>query len=666
VLHLLLALTAQDPDLARAESLLAAGDLARARALAERVVARRPADPQAHLALGRIHFARPVIGRYPALDHFRIAARLAPGHPDPLYRQVEVGWFLGSDEGEVIAREALLRLLALDPDYRDAWARFELLFQNRDIWRRADQALARHGDHPVVLERRARLALALEEPNRSDSLLALVLARRPQHVPALQLRARAAFEGGRDSAGYAWYDSAVAHADQDSTGVLWEAVWMIATPAERERHDATSPGGRRRFFEWFWGSRDPNLVTRENERIAEHFGRLAEARRQFRLTHPQTLYHRSPFWRALQDQAWRDELAALAALQPALFPGQPAERFEAAIRQGPLPSAVTDTAAAGRTTMQAAMLDARGLLWVRHGRPDVMQIGILDPLRPLPIATLRPMDYEGWLYRTPQGRASVGFAYQPGAGLDRFFAPVSGAQVASIHYLLSTDRTTVPAALEARVWAAMFQSAELGLTDVYYRTAPEPAAVALWDGEGEMVARARGPGLLRVSVPAGSYRLGLDVDSAGVLGRLRGDITVPRFPVDDVGLSSLVLAGVDSLTDRETALGAMPASLTYPADAPLSGYAEVYGLAADRDGRARYRVRYSFARVRSLAGRLLHGPEEVALEFVREVPATLVVAERLVIEPGRVPAGRYRVRLAVTDLRRNVKSESVDLEITIR
>ena len=77
-------------------------------------------------------------------------------------------------------------------------------------------------------------------------------------------------------------------------------------------------------------------------------------------------------------------------------------------------------------------------------------------------------------------------------------------------------------------------------------------------------------------------------------------------------------------------------------------------------------MRYSFARVRSLAGRLLHGPEEVAFEFVREIPATLVVAERLVIEPGRVPAGRYRVRPAVTDLRRNVKPESVDLEITIR
>lgn len=633
MLRLLLALTAQDPELARAESLLAAGDLPRALALAERIVARRPTDPQAHLALGRIHFARPVVGRYAALAHFRAAARLTPGSPAPWQWQAEVGWYLGSDEGEVIAREALLRLFALDPDDGQAWARFQQLFQNRDIWRRAERALTRHGDHPDALERRARLALALEEPARADSLLARVLTSRPAHVPALLLRAQAAFECGHDSVGGVWYDSALAIAHRDSTGALWESVWMIATPAEQARHEASSFDEGRTFFEWFWAPRDPNLLTPANERVAEHFRRLADARRRFRLTHPQTLYHRSALWRALEDPVWR---------------------------------AVMDTGPTGQTTMQAAMVDARGLLWVRHGRPDFMQIGILDPLRPLDIGGVRPLDYEGWLYRTPAGRASVGFAYQPGAGLDRFFRPVSNAQVASIRLLLSTDRTTLPAPLELRVWGAAFRSAEAGLTDLYYRTGPGAAAVALWDEQGATAARARGSDLLLVRAPAGPYRLGLDVDSSGVLGRLRGDVTVPAFSGPEVELSSLVLAGIDSLTDRETALGGMPVALTYPAATPLSAYAEVYGLSADRRGLARYRVRYSFARVRSLAGRLLHGPEEVALEFVREAPAALVVRERLVIEPGRVPVGRYRVRLAVTDLRRNVKSESVELEITIR
>jgi len=38
----------------------------------------------------------------------------------------------------------------------------------------------------------------------------------------------------------------------------------------------------------------------------------------------------------------------------------------------------------------------------------------------------------------------------------------------------------------------------------------------------------------------------------------------------------------------------------------------------------------------------------------------------MVIEPRRLPRGRYRVTLAVTDRPSNVKSETVSVEITIR
>ena len=67
-------------------------------------------------AAGRTWLAHPVVGRYQALEAFRAAARLAPDDPAPLYGQVEVGFHLGSDEGEGIARQALLRIFAIDPD----------------------------------------------------------------------------------------------------------------------------------------------------------------------------------------------------------------------------------------------------------------------------------------------------------------------------------------------------------------------------------------------------------------------------------------------------------------------------------------------------------------------------------------------------------------------
>src|SRR5207247_2140525 len=77
------------------------------------------------------------------------------------------------------------------------------------------------------VERRAGLAIALGERQRADSLLAEVLRRRPSaepSVPVYLARAEANFTAGRDSAGYAWYDSALAYADVDSTGAMWDAV----------------------------------------------------------------------------------------------------------------------------------------------------------------------------------------------------------------------------------------------------------------------------------------------------------------------------------------------------------------------------------------------------------------------------------------------------------
>ncbi|HEV8264458.1 MAG TPA: GWxTD domain-containing protein [Gemmatimonadales bacterium] len=658
-----------DPAAARAESLLAAGDVRAALRAAEQVVAHHPRDARAQVLLGRVHFARRVIGRYPALDAFRTAARLAPGDPEPLYWQMKVGFYLGSDEGDVLARDAILRILALTPDYEDVWDRFQRLYRNPDIWRRAERALARHPDNVVAMERRAELAIALEQPVRADSLAAEVLRRRAPHVPAFVLRAEANFGAGRDSAGYAWYDSALVYADIDSTGALWDAVWMIASPDEIVAQDSTPPGERRRFFERFWSKREPNFLTPGNERIAEHFHRIGYARRYFRLLHPLNGYHRWPGYRAIIMQTQRDYLQRGAGQQPPPFqteepyPGSEYDRLLAAGRQLPDAGTATSSALGG--------LDARGLVYIRHGPPDQMLPGIFDPLDP--IRQDDPLDVEGWLYRTPEGTLTIGFRRASGstdpalAGGDFIFLPTNRRQARSTQVALRTDHTALPAPLEARAWSAYFKSRELGLSDAYYKAAADSAAAVLWDSQGGAL-RAAGAGLLELTVPPGRYAFGLDADSAGVLGRIRGEVIVPRFSLVDLGLSSLALApaGEAGPLDRDAVLRGMPADLVYPARTPLAAYVEVYGLTTDRDGRSHYRVHYTFAPVRSALGRLLGGARPVEFEFDREALTSSITSERLVIEADRLPAGRYRVTLAVTDLRRNVKSESVALDITVR
>jgi hypothetical protein len=113
-------------------------------------------------------------------------------------------------------------------------------------------------------------------------------------------------------------------------------------------------------------------------------------------------------------------------------------------------------------------------------------------------------------------------------------------------------------------------------------------------------------------------------------------------------------------------LARVPPGLAFVAGAPLAAYTEIYGLASDGAGRAHYTVRYTFERVQSALGRMFGGAHPVTFEFTRDVPVGEAVREQVVLAPGRVPAGHYRVTVAVTDLSRNVKSQSVALDVTLR
>lgn len=653
---LVLLLQPQDPLYARADSLIAAHNLPAARKIAEHLVYRHPADASAHELLGRVLYAWPVVGRYPALAEFRAAARLRPQDPEPLYWQVRVGQYLGSDEGERVMREAIIKIFALDPDYKDCWSLFEQLYHNTAIRQRAESALARHPGDVVAIEHRADIAVALEHPALADSLAGLLLTRRPGYLPAYLLRAEAAFDAGRDSAGYAWYDSALIGADHDSTGALWEQVRVIASPTEVARQAALGPGERRQFFETFWSRRDPNLVTAQNERIAEHFRRLAEARRMFPLLHPYSRFHSSPTARALAASYQTDTIMTLLdeGIEP--LDSISSTSFLMPDSRTPFDSGRQPTAYAREH------LSGPGLLWLRHGRPD-------DWVRDVVPGQL--FTAHEWTYDTPQGPITVVFDGIPGPdGIrhgDLIVAPPTTPRAArQLLSLLTSDGTSLPATLRARGWRAFFKSPTAGSTDLYVRTAPESSAVVLWDTGGDEVVRARGAEVLVVSAPPGFYDLGLDVDSGSQVGRLRQTLRLPSYSWNVLALSSLALAPADSVGDREQLLSQMPADLVFPAGRPLAAYTEVYGLTRGRDDRGRYHARYSFTPLSGVVRRVLGEAAPIVLEFDRDAPWSGATPERLVIQPGRLAPGRYRVTLAVTDVPTNVKSETVALDITVR
>ena len=656
--------SSQDTSMARVESLLGAGDTRQALKLATKIVERRPKDAAAHLLLGRVNYARPIIGRFPALDEFRTAARLAPADPEPWYWQMKVGFYLRSDDGDWIAREALLGLFAVTPNYKDAWERFRDVYRSPDIWRRAERALAGHGNQPIALEHRAELLIALGEAARADSLLAVETSIVPSTVTTCLLRAEANMLASHRDAGFAWHDSAVARADEDAADALWDEAWLIASPDEVARHAALAPEDRRAFFQRFWAQRDPNLLTPQNERLEEHYARRAEARRMYRLLHPQRTSYVSKIARALSMLDEQRELVDSVQPEPGTIPG-PSWELRLADRRAAAMSmrSLQDTA---MPLAFRAGLTAPGLVFLRYGKPDVQANCVSDLAREglFGLGCTSHLTEEAWLYWTPDGPLSVHFRG------NEVFAPTTRRQLNDSYVLLNTDRSTLPAPLVARAWTAVFMSSELGLTDVYYKARGDSFAVALWNQSGAPL-KMTGRDLIELTVPPGPYDLGLDMDSAGALGRIRRAVVVPMFSLVDLDLSSLVLAPIERsapppLPDREAALRGMPVDLSFRAGTPLAAYVEVYGLGLDPSNRSRYQVRYSFAPLRSTFARLFGGSARpVVFEFERGAQFS-TAQERLVIEPDKLPPGRYRVTVAVTDLTRNVKSESVALDITIR
>lgn len=685
MIQLLALLTLADSGFARAESLLAKHRLPEARAAAESLVRAHPDDERAHLLLGRVMFEWPVTGRYEALAEFRAAERLAPDDPEPPYREAMVGFFLHSEDGNALAASSLIKVFAVDPSYRDAWARFSRVYQGPGVWRKAEEALARHPHNPDALRRRADLELELNEPARADSLAGELLALVPNDEEGLLDRAEAGFIASppRDSAGYAWYDSAVAHAADDTANAMWEAIWMIASPEEAGRYDSTAAETRPTFLRAFWAKRDPNLLTPQNERIAEHFRRLAYARVHFRLLHPQNSFFYSEMARQLAASFERDFVTSMVsqgcidgdtlAGGVGFLSGASTDAWLTSHGLGPDFESVDSTVAGD--LMARSGVDSRGLVYVRYGPPDAELDGGPDPSRSCQITaatTSAPeMIVEGWSYNSSRGPLTIAFLRHTSgdsehpAG-DYVFMPISQRQVQSARYLMHTDRTALPAPLEAHVWSAFFRDSIANLTRVYFRSRPDTAAARLWDNDGNVVATTSGVGLISLAAPPGLYQMGIDVDSAGRLGRARRALNVESYPPHRLTLSSLVLsAGAEPLT-RDDALRAMPASLTYKVGTPVTAYAEIYGLRANGAGISRYQVEYTFARTRSLLGTLINGRSPITFTFTREGPAEGVQAERLTIEPGRLPAGSYRVTLTVTDLATQQRTRSVAIDVDIR
>jgi len=101
------------------------------------------------------------------------------------------------------------------------------------------------------------------------------------------LRAKTLFNIDDEDKGLIHYWKAI-NAIQDSADVndFFSDLFYIMNNSEYEDYQSTSITDLPEFYSRFWLSRDPNLATKINERIAEHYKRLKVARKYYRRFKP--------------------------------------------------------------------------------------------------------------------------------------------------------------------------------------------------------------------------------------------------------------------------------------------------------------------------------------------------------------------------------------------
>ena len=637
-------------DRAQAESLLAAGQLSPARALTERLARSHPDDPATLTLLGRVWLEWPIFGRYRAESLLARAGALAPQDPEPFYYLGQVGLALGGDDGEAIARQGLLHALALQPDYRDAWAQWTTLYRGRHERSEMVSALARHaGAYPVDLWR-ADLLLELHHYPEAVALADSLGAVSPGDPVPRALLARAEYEQGNDAAGERAYGEALARAAADTGNTLWRQVRSIASPEERRAYAEVAPEDREAFLRLFWVRRNPDLRDSVNRRIGEHFRRLAQAHQVFALLHPQSRWHHSRWWRTLQGgvgapsssvqlSASREEIAAIR--QPRV--GDPA----VAAGIGPRLDDSTQ-----QTVNLEDGLDDRGRILVRYGTPDERYVWSNDA--------------ETWRYNLAGGQLQVTFVRRTSdGGGDHVVTPVVAGEADAAAFLLRTDRPSLTANLRFAFWPAEFRRGIGRTTEVVLFPDRVSATAVLYDAAGREAARDSASGRpLHLVAPPGRYVLAMDAERDGDIGRFRGSIPVTRFPADSLAVSSLLVSAGDVPPSRPQLEAAAPPSLQLPAGQALRIYAEVYSLGRD-SGATRYDAVYRFERARSGGLRFLSRTRVTSVAFRRVQAATDPTVETLVVDPGRLPRGHYVLTLDVHDAVRGASAASATLEFDL-
>ncbi|MBW7997604.1 MAG: tetratricopeptide repeat protein [Candidatus Glassbacteria bacterium] len=654
--------------LARGRLYLAAGEKNRARAEFRHVLGSKidRLRSKAWIGLGDIVASVPFKKWDAIIKEYLFAIKADPTNLEAYHRRAEVAFELGDLKGDGdpkgfrIASEMLLHLICIEPTYKESyptWRDRILDKYNKEKLSAAECLESYVESHPDYAHWLLDAAGYRYETDQIDAALAALdrlETAEPGFKPADRhlLRARCLVElddtSGFEDAYRRSLEAAELEGDFERLAVDAQAIFR---PEEQLKADSLKSARQwARFFRTFWGRRDPDPLTRRNERLFDHYKRLREAQKKYSLNDPYSKALRS------RDFYRRDALFSGAAgmsydYDPDLF----FNRYpELALQQ-------------------------RGLLYVRHGPPDLISRPITGDL------SSGILHEEVWYYggtffpfRESKWGSSIG---------DYAFIPLSVNGAGNMTRAMETESFAEPLpTLEQNCYAVDFMAPDgwtefetyqsLAVDEVELASPPGVSLAVFDNGWRELVRDSRAA----VRVEDGERELWMGVNSVKVKpgprifaarmevpGRRvlkRRDIALKSYRRGRIDLSGIVLGiPLPPSGGAHSRLGVelLPRpSLEYAVGEIMTVYLEIYGLRRGDSGQRKYTESVTVTRVGGDEGvlsaiwKLFSGGEKRAssltLTFKREpVISGETIPETFIVDTSLLLPGDYRMKIEIID-----------------
>ncbi|MFC1500626.1 tetratricopeptide repeat protein [Candidatus Zixiibacteriota bacterium] len=263
-------------------------DIEGARGYFEQILRRDPHYPRALLGMGRVMLGiRTGGGR--AVDFLIQATEALPldisAH---YYRGLAHMRLAERDIGRDnirMARSELITVLDLDPSHPDARYRLGIvLYEYFEEFREAQDEFEKqiltnpgHVDARLAL---LKVLMEMGEWEEAVSSAEMLLERDPEAFDAYPYLAGAQWKMGRGDEAMRVFERYFAIVGEREVN-LYLNLGLVLETEEMEEFESLAPDGKRAYWAHYWRSRDPDPKTDVNERLLEHYIRIAWARIEF-------------------------------------------------------------------------------------------------------------------------------------------------------------------------------------------------------------------------------------------------------------------------------------------------------------------------------------------------------------------------------------------------